>query len=79
MKAQAAIGTGQDWREALNAVVAKLPVVEEAVEPDLALLFASDSYGEGLHELVTELAGLVAVNGFADLPLDAVAAEDELA
>src|SRR5437016_2591971 len=55
MKAEAAIGTGATWQEALDKVREKLEADGGEPAADLALLFASDSYGEGLKELVREV------------------------
>ncbi len=51
MKAESAIGTGADWREALGAAVSQLPMLGEG-GVDLALLFASPEYASAYGDLI---------------------------
>ncbi|HWO72406.1 MAG TPA: FIST N-terminal domain-containing protein [Dehalococcoidia bacterium] len=52
MRAEAAIGIGPTWQDAFEEARAALPMLRDGVRADLALLFASDAYGDGLSDLV---------------------------
>jgi len=52
MRAEAAIGIGETWKEALDEARARMPMLAEGAAVDLALLFASDAFGDGLADLV---------------------------
>jgi small ligand-binding sensory domain FIST len=54
MKAEAAVASGTDWRTVLDEVLAGIPMLAEDAAPELALLFASDSYGDELPALIKE-------------------------
>ncbi|MPZ50600.1 MAG: hypothetical protein GEU75_15100 [Dehalococcoidia bacterium] len=55
MKAEAAIASGADWRDALTEVVQQMPMLEEKGGVDLALLFAHSAYEADFPELVAEV------------------------
>jgi small ligand-binding sensory domain FIST len=54
MKAEAAVASGANWRPVLDEVLAGIPMLAEGLAPELALLFASDSYGDDLPDLIKE-------------------------
>src|ERR1041384_4678990 len=53
-KAGAAVASGADWHAVLDEVIAGIPGLGEGDAPELALLFASDAYGNDLADLVRE-------------------------
>jgi small ligand-binding sensory domain FIST len=55
MKAEAAIATGPDWRDALAQAAGQLPMLAGADPVDLTLLFASDAYAPEFDDLLTEV------------------------
>ena len=55
MKAEAAIATGNDAAEVIDLLIARLPVLQEGAEIDLAFLFTSDAYADDLPRLLPEV------------------------
>jgi small ligand-binding sensory domain FIST len=58
MKAQAAIATGQNWREALDQAVPQLSMLADGTKIDITLLFASDAYAADFPALLAEVRRL---------------------
>ena len=59
MKAEAAIATGMNAAEVAEALYAKLPILGDGAEIDLAFLFTSDAYLEELPELLPAIKARV--------------------
>ncbi len=55
MKAQAAIATGTNGAEVVDALMAQLPMLDGSSQVDLAFLFTSDAYAADLPTLLPDL------------------------
>jgi small ligand-binding sensory domain FIST len=58
MRAEAAIATGNNWRDVLAEIVAQLPMLEDKGGVDLTLLFAHSAFEADFPELVAEVKRL---------------------
>jgi small ligand-binding sensory domain FIST len=54
MKSQAAIGTGDNWRDAVASATSQLSMLTDGTQVDLAILFASPDYALEYADLVAE-------------------------
>src|SRR5687768_11845264 len=54
MNSEAAIGTGDTWREALTSATSQLSMLRDGPGIDLAVLFASPDYAPDYADLVAE-------------------------